>query len=195
MLLFSGAARGQPPAMLAALVEHESCISLTHRGCWNPASRLKSAREEGAGLGQIARAHRADGTVRFDASAEMVERHPALADWRWSNVYQRPDLQLAVVVLKSRDNYMYFMRFTRLPIDAFQFGDAGYNGGNGGVQKERIACGLEQGCDLRVWMGHVCLHCMKSKAALYGQRSACDINRHHVLDVTVARWPKYRGLV
>lgn len=224
MLLFSGAARGQDvrtyipaqakthlptlaaqraklwpdhptPAMLAALVEHESCLSLTHSRCWNPASRLKSAREEGAGLGQITRAYRADGSVRFDALQEMVERHPALADWSWSNVYQRPDLQLAAVVLKSRDNYVYFMRFARLPIDALRFGDAGYNGGNGGVQKDRMACGLVNGCDPKVWMGHVSLHCMKSKAALYGRRSACDINRHHVEDVTVTRWPKYRGMV
>lgn len=224
MMLFSGAARGQDvrtyipaqatqhlptlraqraklwpdhptPAMLAALAEHESCPSLTHRRCWNPASSLRTAREEGAGLGQITRAYRADGSVRFDALQEMVDRHPALADWSWSNVYQRPDLQLAALVLKSRDNYLYFTRFAATLTDALRFGDAGYNGGNGGVQKDRMACGLVAGCNPKVWLGHVALHCMKSKAALYGQRSACDINRHHVEDVTVTRWPKYRGFV
>lgn len=183
------------PHMLAALVEHESCLSLTHSRCWNPASRLKSAREEGAGLGQITRAYNADGTVRFDALSELVQRHPALVGWSWANVYQRPDLQLRAVVLKSRENYLFFMRFARSAFDALQFGDAGYNGGNGGVQKERMACHLAAGCDPRIWRGHVELHCLKSRAALYGQRSACDINRHHVRDVTEVRLAKYQGLV
>jgi uncharacterized membrane protein len=31
------------PEMLGALVEQESCISLTHSRCWNPASKLKTA--------------------------------------------------------------------------------------------------------------------------------------------------------
>lgn len=35
-----------------SLIEHESCITLKHKRCWNSLSRLKSAREEGAGLGQ-----------------------------------------------------------------------------------------------------------------------------------------------
>ncbi|QXN70523.1 putative lytic murein transglycosylase [Bacillus phage vB_BspM_AgentSmith] len=34
-----------------ALIEHESCLSLSHSRCWNSTSRLKTQREEGAGLG------------------------------------------------------------------------------------------------------------------------------------------------
>lgn len=224
MLLFSGSARSQDvrtyipkqayqhlptlraerlahwpdhraPAMLAALVEHESCLSLTHSRCWNPKSRLKSAREEGAGLGQITRAYAADGRLRFDALAEMVERHPALGGWSWSNVYDRPDLQLRAVVLKSRDNFRFFKRLGIDDLYALHFGDAAYNGGLGGVQKERQACHLSKGCDPKQWFGNVALHCSKSKAALYGQRSACDINRHHVVDVCLTRPHKYSGLV
>lgn len=179
------------PAVLAALVEHESCISLTHSRCWNPASRLKSAREEGAGLGQITRAYRADGSLRFDALAELVQRHPALSGLGWDNVYGRPDLQLRAVVLKSRDNHRFFTQFVPDPLAALEFADAGYNGGNGGVQAERRACALVAGCDPQRWFGHVERHCLKSRAALYGQRSACDINRHHVTDVLLTRAPKY----
>jgi hypothetical protein len=38
------------PQTVPALIEHESCISLKHSRCWSATSRLKSQREEGAGL-------------------------------------------------------------------------------------------------------------------------------------------------
>lgn len=38
---------------VGGLIEHESCISLTHSRCWNSAARLKTEKEEGAGLGQF----------------------------------------------------------------------------------------------------------------------------------------------
>ena len=40
-------------AVVPALIEQESCISLTHSKCWNSASRLKTEKEEGIGLGQF----------------------------------------------------------------------------------------------------------------------------------------------
>ncbi|HRJ63873.1 MAG TPA: hypothetical protein PLR59_05950 [Brevundimonas sp.] len=180
------------PAVLPALVEHESCITLKHSRCWNPASRLKSTREEGAGLGQITRAWHADGRLRFDALAEMRDRHPALREWSWANVYERADLQLRAVVLKSRDNYQA-LRPVVDPDQRLAFADAAYNGGLGGVQRERRACGLKAACDPQQWWGHVEHVCLKSRAPLYGNRSACDINRHHVHDVIRTRAPKYEG--
>lgn len=178
--------------VLPALVEHESCISLRHSRCWNPQSRLKTAREEGAGFGQITRAWRPDGTTRFDALQEMRDRHPALREWSWSNVYQRPDLQLRAVVLKSRDDFRA-LRMVVDPQERLAFADAAYNGGLGGVLKERRACGLKDGCDPQRWFGHVEHSCLKSRQPLYAGRSPCDINRHHVKDVMVVRSPKYRG--
>lgn len=183
------------PALLPALIEHESCITLRHSRCWSATSRLKTAREEGAGLGQITRAWRADGTLRFDALAELRARHPALREWSWANVYQRPDLQLRGVVLMGRDLYQQFQRLGIAAQPGLAFADAAYNGGAGGVQNERRACGLVAGCDPGQWFGHTELHCLKSRSALYGQRSACDINRHHVRDVVQIRAPKYRGLM
>lgn len=180
------------PELLPALVEHESCITLRHSRCWNPSSRLKSAREEGAGFGQITRAWRPDGTLRFDALAEMRERHPALRGWSWANVYQRPDLQLRAVVLKVRGDYQA-LGVVADPGERLAMADAAYNGGLGGVNKERRACGMRAGCDPQRWWGHVEATCLKSRAPLYGGRSACDINRHHVKDVLAVRSPKYRG--
>lgn len=180
------------PYLLASLVEQESCISLKSPRCWNPRSQLKTSREEGAGFGQITRAFRPDGTVRFDALSDMRKTHPALQDWSWMNVYQRPDLQLRALVLMSKDNFAAL----RVVAD-FQaklaFSDAAYNGGLGGVNSDRRACAVKHGCDPQKWFGNVEQSCTKSHAALYGNRSACDINREHVTNVMLVRGPKYRG--
>lgn len=103
-------------------------------------------------------------------------------------MYQRPDLQLRAIVLMSRDAYRPFHAAPA----ALAFGDAGYNGGVGNVQRERRACALVAGCDPGVWFGQVEQHCLKSKAALYGGRSACDINREHVRNVMLVRSAKYQ---
>ncbi len=179
------------PAQLAALIEHESgCFSMP-RKCWNPKSQLKTQREEGAGFGQITRAYRTDGSERFDKLAEMRDRYPALAAWSWGNVYQRPDLQLRGVVLLMRENYLA-LRQVADPVQRLAMADAAYNGGINGVQADRRACGLTAGCSPQRWFGHVSTTCTKSRQPIYGNRSACDINRHHVSDVW-ARTEKYQG--
>lgn len=178
------------PAALAALVEQESCASLKSAKCWNPAARLKSSREEGAGMGQITRAYRADGSLRFDALAGLRDQYGAdLSGLSWDTVYSRPDLQLRALVLMSRDAARPF----RGSAGWLHFGDAGYNGGVAGVQKERRACKLSADCDPSRWFGHVELHCLKSRQPIYGNRSACDINREHVHNVFLVRRAKYVG--
>lgn len=209
LLLFGGAARAQVPtqamehlptlraeiqrhwpdhpmpAYFGGLIEHESACPRV-RSCWKPTAQLKSQREEGAGLGQLTRAYRQDGSVRFDALAEMRQAHPALRELDWATIYQRPDLQLRAIVLKSRADWM------RMP-DAharLEFTDLAYNAGRGRVSQDRRACALVKGCDPNLWHGHVERTCTASRAALYGTRSACDISRHHVHDV-LQRAPKY----
>lgn len=175
---------------MAGLIDHESACPIK-RSCWKPTARLKSAREEGAGLGQLTRAWRADGSLRFDKLAEMRQSHPVLRELSWSTIYQRPDLQMRTMIIMVKADYQFFSGRG----DAQAFADAAYNGGRGGVEKERRACGLKDGCDPRRWFGHVERVCLKSRAPLYGNRSACDINRHHVHDVIHVRAPRYRGLV
>lgn len=176
------------PALLAALIEQESCPSLKSPKCWNPGARLKSAREEGAGMGQLTRAYRADGTQRLDALADLRRQYGAeLSGLSWDSVYRRPDLQLRAVVLKSRDTSLQF----RNSRDWLEFGDAAYNGGVAGLQMERRACKLAAGCDPDRWFGHVERHCLKSRQPLYAGRSACDINREHPRNVFKVRRAKY----
>ena len=177
------------PWLLAALVEQESCISLRHSRCWNPSARLKTSREEGAGMGQITRAYRADGSLRFDSLEGLRRQYgAAMGELSWGNVYTRPDLQLRGIVLMSRDAARPFRAASAM----LAFGDAGYNGGVSGVQKERRACALTDGCDAGQWFGNVEAHCLKSRQPLYGGRNACDINREHVHNVFLVRAAKYR---
>lgn len=183
------------PEVLGGLVEQESCITLKHTKCWNPQAKLKTDREEGAGLGQITRAYKPSGALRFDSLATARAKYGDLKEWSWANVYQRPDLQLRAIVLMSRDNYQAIHRVVSKPAAALAFADAAYNGGLGGVQADRRACGLKSGCDPSQWFGHVEHTCTKSKAALYGKRSACDINREHVRNVMLVRSAKYRQVM
>lgn len=180
------------PWVLAGQIEKESCITLKHSRCWNAASRLKSAREEGAGLGQITRTWRADGSQRFDALAELKALHPQLAAWSWANVYERPDLQLLAIVLKNRDNWGRFAGVAD-PEQRLIFSTLAYNRGVGGVNAEMRACALTAGCNPQRWSGHVERTCTASRQPLYGGRSACDISRAYPLDVIARRAPKYRG--
>lgn len=176
------------PAALYALVAQETGSCPKAKSCWNPAARLKSSREEGAGMGQITRAYRADGSQRFDALAGLRGQYgDALGELSWDNVYARPELQLRAIVLMSRDAARPF----RAAAEMLAFGDAGYNGGVGGVQKERRACALSARCDAGRWFGNVELHCLKSRQPLYGNRNACDINREHVRNVMRVLKPLY----
>lgn len=179
---------------IPALIEHESCISLKHNKCWNPKSRLKTPREEGAGLPQITRAYRTDGSLRFDSLADMRRKYPQyLSELSWNNVYDRPDLQIIFLLLNSRDNYTYYKKDNVRALEALKFADASYNGGIRDLNRERTICKMTKGCDPNQWFGHVEKYCVKSKLVLYGNRSACDINRHHVKDV-FRRSNKYRPI-
>jgi hypothetical protein len=178
------------PIVLAGLGEQESCLSLKHSKCWDPRSQLKTSREEGAGIFQITKAYKTDGAVRFDALQELKDRHPVLGDWNWSNVYSRPDLQLASVVLKTQDDYKKLYAI-KDPLARIQFVDSSYNGGIGGVYNDRRACGLRKGCDPQVWFGNVEKACTKSTKPIYGTSTACSINREHVYNVFKIRSDKY----
>lgn len=174
------------PSYFGGLIEHESACPRP-RSCWQPTAQLKSAREEGAGLGQLTRAYRPDGSMRFDALAEMRAAHPALRELDWRTIYQRPDLQLRAVVLKSRDDWRAIGPAARL-----EFADLAYNAGRSRVSQDRRACAMTPGCDPSQWAGHVERTCTASRQPIYGTRSACDISRHHVADV-MARAAKYAG--
>lgn len=180
------------PPYFGALIEHESCISITHSKCWNSQSRLKTSREEGAGLPQLTRAWTVDGKLRFDTLTDLVRRYPGeLKGLSWNNVYDRPDLQIRAMLLLWSSN---FKLFKNKDIDYWSmvaFSDSAYNGGYNDVSKGMTACKLKVGCEHKVWFGNVENIIIKSTKPLYAGRSANDINKHHVRDVLLTRFSKY----
>ena len=165
-----------------ALIEHESCITLCSKKCWNAKSRLKTSREEGAGLGQITRAWR-NGKLRFDTLAYLKRKYrKELNDLKWSNIYNKPKLQIRAMVLLWKENYKRFPNSIDFE-NKLAFSDASYNQGYYRTYKDRQLCKLKKGCNPKLWFGNVELTCTASKRKLYGNRSACDISRHHVRDV------------
>ncbi len=183
---------------LGALVEQETCTTLTSRSCWSPTARLKTAREEGAGLGQLTRAWDASGRLRFDALAEVKAMAPAdLAQLDWATVYTRADLGLRATLIKLKDCDARLQRLGGFdPQQRVAFCDAAYNGGMGGLLQDRRLCAARAGCDPNQWFGHVEHTSAKSRTKWqgYGQ-SAFDINRGHVRNTVLVRRPKYVALL
>ncbi|WP_137009614.1 lytic murein transglycosylase [Aquitalea aquatilis] len=170
-------------SVLAAQVEQESG--------WRAAATLRTSREIGAGLGQFTRAYRADGSVRFDAVAELASAHPELRGWSWANAYD-PHYQLAAVVLKNRTSYRA-IGWAASPEDRMAMMDAAYNSGLGSVIKRRAKCNAIPGCIPGRWFGHLERSSTQSKSRVagYGQ-SFADITNTHVRNVMVVRRPKYK---
>lgn len=178
------------PSFLAAQVEQESCISLTHSKCWNPTAQLKTKREWGRGFGQVTTAYRADGSIRFDKQEELRQQFPSLRGWtteRWAD----PSYQLTAIVEMDKSIYRR-QRDAATDRDRLSFTLSAYNGGEGGVLQDRRLCANTPGCDKNRWAGHVEKTSLKSKQPHPGYRqSFFAINREYVTNVLDVRRPKY----
>lgn len=179
------------PPYFGALIEHESCISLTHSKCWNPASELKTPRENGIGFGQITRAYNRDGSIRFDTLTDLVRKYPKeLNGLTWNNIKVRPDLQIRAIILLWKSNYRLFNNKGIDYWDVIALSDASYNAGYGNVYKDMQVCKMKINCNPKIWKDNVNTTCARNKI-IYGKRSACDIMKHHVDDVLNNKLEKY----
>ena len=186
---------------LGALIEQESCPSLSHRMCWSTTARLKTSREEGGGMTQFTRAWTASGALRFDALAEVKAMAPkALQELNWETLYERPDLNVRAAIVKLRNCDANLSKLTPGLDDLTRVAmcDAAYNGGWAHLQQDRKLCQLTQGCNPNQWFGHVEKHSVKSREKWqgYGQ-SAYDVNRGHVRNTVPlkSRREKYVALL
>lgn len=178
------------PSFLAAQVEQESCITLTHSKCWNPRAELKTSRENGIGLGQFTRAYRADGSIRFDKISELAAAHESLRGWSWEKRYD-PHYQLTAIVEMNKAIYGR-QRDAATTRDRLSFSLSAYNGGEGGVLQDRRLCANTKGCDPSKWDGNVARTSLKSKTPHPGYgKSFFTINREYVTNVLDVRRPKY----
>lgn len=175
-----------------ALIEHETCISLSHRRCFSRFSEFRTRREQGLGLGMITRAWRKNGSLRYDNLAWLRKRHPKhLSGVYWSNLRQKPRAQIDALLFLWDYNYKAIPKHIKKE-HRMAMADAAYNGGLGRIKIDRRKCGLRAGCNPNLWWGNVEKTCGASKKPIYDTRSPCYINRHHVRDVMKVRMKKYK---
>lgn len=166
-----------PRSIVAAQVEQESCISLKSKRCWNPRVELKTSREYGFGLGQLTI------TSRFNAWEEVKAMDRSMRDWQWEDRYNA-SYQLRAIVLKNRANYRRVVKYTNRVSTQMAFTMAAYNGGLGGLMKDRTMCINTSGCDPTRWYGHVERTSTKSRTPVKGYgKSFFEINREYVRNI------------
>ena len=176
------------PSMLAGQIEQETCYSLTHPKCWNPKTELKTSREYGFGLGQLTI------TPQFNNFVEAKKWDQSLAGWQWEDRFN-PDMQLKALVAYDRNLFLQ-IRFGLTAKDKLAFMFSAYNGGLGGLLKDRRMCAAVQGCNPDVWFGNVELHSFRSTTAVAGYgKSFFAINREYVVNVMNVRREKYRAIM
>lgn len=178
------------PSFLAAQIEQESCISLTHSKCWSPYAELKTSREYGFGIAQTTIAYKADGSVRFNVQEDLRKQYASLKGWTFE---KRFDVGYQVLALVEMDHGIY-RRVTWAPNDRerLAFTLSAYNGGESGIRQDRLLCSNTPGCDNSRWFGHVERYSTKAKKPFHGYgQSPYDINRGYVRYVIDIRRPKY----
>jgi hypothetical protein len=185
------------PAMLASQVEQESCITLTHKRCWNPSVEFKTSREYGFGLGQITIVYK-DGREVQNRFKDLQKVDPLLAKWQWEDRFN-PRYQLRALAVGDRDCLPYALGATGEDKAAMAL--ACYNGGPGkksksgaGLQGDRIVCRATVGCDPNRWWGNVERTSNKAKVPKPGyKQSFFDINREYPRRILRERIGKYRA--
>jgi len=176
-------------ALLAAEMHKETCITEKHPFCFSPTAHLKTAREEGGGLGQFTR------TAKMDVVAELRAQFPQyLANWDWDRDFLNVKYQIQAMVLKQ---YYNWSRITdaKTEIDRKAFMLLAYNAGGGRVISDRRVCRATPECDSDVWIGNVeNTSMLKSvaKAQGYGE-TFYQITRRYVREILLTLRPRYEA--
>lgn len=175
------------PSVLAAQVEQETCVHLKSSRCWSEYAELKTAREQGIGLGQVTR------TARFDTMKELKARYATqLAGWSWQQPYD-PRLQARALVLQDRRCYQP-LRGTANSHERLAMALNCYNAGPGMLAMSRARCAAQDGCDPGRWFGHVATADGPSRKVGYGARSFHAISREYVSNIMLKRRLRYQFL-
>lgn len=172
---------------LAGQVEKETCITLTRSKCWNPKAELKTSREYGFGLGQLTI------TAEFNNFEEAKTWDKGLANWKWEDRYNA-NYQLRALVVYMR-NLNGRIKGEATNREGYAMTLSAYNGGLGGLLKDRALCGNTRGCDSSKWYGNVEHTSTKAKTAVKGySKSFFETNRGYVEEVMNHRYKKYEVL-
>lgn len=183
--------QGTPKCLMAGQVEQETCISLTHKKCWSPTAELKTSREYGFGLGQITLAYDSSGRERFNNFLDVKKIDKRLEKWEWADRYN-PNYQLQALVMKNRYNYNLMKGWSADHENKMNFTLNAYNGGLGGLIKDRQLCQTKTNCNPNIWFDNVALYSYKSKNKVSGYgKSFFEINREYVDNIRNKRSAKY----
>lgn len=177
------------PEFFAGQVEQETCISLKHSKCWNPKAELKTDREYGFGLGQITI------TKDFNNFEAIKKLDSRLKAWEWRDRYNG---EYQIIGLIAYDNHIYVSvaKMADSDLDAAAFMFCAYNGGLGGLIKDRNICSSTPGCDRTKWFGHVAKQSFRAKKPAKGYgKSFFEINREYVHNIMNVRGPRYREVM
>lgn len=165
-------------------VEQETCPSLSHSKCWSPKAELKTSREYGFGLGQITV------TSRFNKFSELRAQHRELIDWLWEDRYDAR-MQLQALVLMDKRIY-YSIDDAHDSFERLAMTLSAYNGGEGGLRRDRLLCDATENCDSSKWFGHTEKHSWRAKTSVQGYgKSFFEINREYVYNILFKRRQKY----
>ncbi len=161
---------------------------------WKPTAMLRTSRELGCGLGQFTIAKDAKGGVRFDALTEAKGLDRSLAQWDWRDC-QATKFQMRAVVLKLKQLFRTCQITMLDSKNALMCVGGGYNGGAGSVTKRQRFCRAIEGCNPKIWQGHLDKQCPQSQVKVQGYgESFCDINSKYPSRI-YDRMPKFRPVM
>lgn len=173
------------PSYLAGQIEQETCITLKHSKCWNPRAELKTDREYGFGLSQITI------TKKFNNFEEAKKWDKSISDWQWDDRYN-PVYQIRALLAYMR-NLNDRINGVSDSKERYAMALSAYNGGLGGLNKDRVLCKATANCDQSKWFGNVEHTSLKAKKPVHGyKQSFFHINREYVTNVMFVRSEKYR---
>lgn len=167
----------------AGQAEQESCASRTK--CWNPTTELKTSREYGFGIPQITI------TSKFNNFTGLKQQNAKLKNWQWEQRYD-PYYQFIAMFTLNRTCYNQ-VKWAGKEEDRMAMMFSCYNGGYGGILKDRAICSNTKGCNPNLWFNNIEKYSTKSKVAVKGYgKSFFEINREYPKNIMYVRSPKYK---
>lgn len=163
--------------------EKESCASRTK--CWNPRAELKTSREYGFGIPQITI------TKRFNNFEGLKQQNSRLRNWKFEDRFN-PYYQFIAMFTLNKTCYRQTKWATKKQ-DHMAMMFSCYNGGYGGIIKDRAICRDTAGCNPTLWFNNIEKYSTKSKVAAKGYgKSFFEINREYPHTIMFQRSEKYK---
>jgi len=166
----------------AGQAEQESCASKFK--CWNPTTELKTSREYGFGIPQITI------TKSFNNFTGLKKQNSKLAAWKYEDRFNAYYQFIGMFTLNR--TCWNQVKWAGKVDDRYAMMFSCYNGGYGGIIKDRAICKATKGCNENLWWGNIEKYSTKSKVPYKGYgKSFYQINREYPYNIMRIRHKKY----